>query len=418
MQPLSPDNQPDVKMRHQALVDQLKTRGEIVTPEVEAAFRAVPRHMFLPGIPLEDVYADKVIGTKSIEGRFVSSSSQPAIMAIMLEQLQLRPGQSVLEIGAGTGYNAALMAHIVGETGRVVTIDIDEDIVEGARAHLAAAGFARVQVIQADGATGYPQGAPYDRIILTVSANDILPAWYEQLCPAGVLLLPLAVRGPQVCVAFQRSDDHLESTSVRACGFMSLRGSFAPADDLVQLDPEPGVLFLRIGDTHAVDVEAILRHLESPGRTLALPLKVNRHEALWSISLWLSLHEPGFCNLIATGRAFERNLFPTLFNFSKNSAIAPGLLAEHALSLLTRASQEEADGLDHPLSLAIHSFGPDDTLAQHLANRLLAWEAAGRLSERQLHINAYPGGVTPNLPADTSRSVVVSKQYTQLVCNW
>src|SRR5574339_136221 len=124
---------------NQALADELKSRGWIQTPDVEGAFRAVLRHYFLPGRPLEEVYSDHVIPTKQDpEGQWISSSSQPAIMAIMLEQLGLEPGHRVLEIGAGTGYNAALMAHIVGETGQVVTVDIDDDLVESAREHLTA----------------------------------------------------------------------------------------------------------------------------------------------------------------------------------------------------------------------------------------------------------------------------------------
>ena len=110
----------DANALNQNLVDQLKWKGILTLPEVEAAFRAVPRHLFLPDLPLEEVYQDEAIATKMLDGQFVSSSSQPAIMAIMLEQLQLEAGQRVLEIGAGTGYNAALMAHIVGETGQVV----------------------------------------------------------------------------------------------------------------------------------------------------------------------------------------------------------------------------------------------------------------------------------------------------------
>src|SRR5262249_44045487 len=138
---------------HQALVEKLKTSGCIATPQVEAAFRAVPRHLFLPDVALEKVYADEAIPTKLLEnGQAISSSSQPAIMAIMLEQLALEPGLRVLEIGAGTGFNAALMAQIVGERGQIVTLDIDEDIVAGARAHLAAAGFDTVQVVCGDGA--------------------------------------------------------------------------------------------------------------------------------------------------------------------------------------------------------------------------------------------------------------------------
>jgi protein-L-isoaspartate(D-aspartate) O-methyltransferase len=134
--PLDQNNN-DINVFNQALVDELKSMGCIQTPRVEAAFQAVLRHRFIPEKPLEEVYSDRVILTKQDQnGQWISSSSQPAIMAIMLEQLDLEPGQKVLEIGAGTGYNAALMAHIVGETGQVVTIDIDDDLVEVAQAHL------------------------------------------------------------------------------------------------------------------------------------------------------------------------------------------------------------------------------------------------------------------------------------------
>src|SRR5512146_3300442 len=113
----------------------------LIDPRVEAAFRAVPRHLFLPDLTPEEAYRDEAIPTKRLQtGQIVSSSSQPSIMAIMLEQLALEPGQRVLEIGAGTGYNAALIAHLVGETGHVVSLDIDQDIVDAAWLHLAATG--------------------------------------------------------------------------------------------------------------------------------------------------------------------------------------------------------------------------------------------------------------------------------------
>src|SRR5262245_20506986 len=110
-------------------------------------------------------------------GEVVSSSSQPEIMAIMLEQLDVRPGHRVLEIGAGTGYNAALLAHLVGGTGRVTAVDIDGDIVAAARVHLAAAGISGGQLVCADGWACVPEDGPYDRIVLTVGAHDISPAW-------------------------------------------------------------------------------------------------------------------------------------------------------------------------------------------------------------------------------------------------
>src|SRR2546423_8559820 len=217
------------------LVDGLKAAGCLRTAAVEAAFRAVPRHLFLPDVPVGDVYTDRAFPTKHADGKPISSSSQPAIMAIMLEQLALQPGQRVLEIGAGTGYNAALIAHIVGTGGCVITIDIDDDLVLTARQHLAAAGFDRVDVRGADGGYGHPEGAPYDRIILTASAWDITPAWFAQLAVGGRLVLPLSLRQVQLSVAFERRTDHLESVSVADCGFMPLRGAFAGSERVVPL---------------------------------------------------------------------------------------------------------------------------------------------------------------------------------------
>jgi protein-L-isoaspartate(D-aspartate) O-methyltransferase len=201
----------------QELIGALKAAGVVHDQPVEGAFRSVPRHLFLPGVALEEVYRDQAIVTKRVDGFRVSSSSQPTIMAVMLEQLGVQPGQRVLEIGAGTGYNAALLAHLVGETGQVVTMDIDDDIVQAARRNLLAAGFERVQVISGDGALGHAAGAPYDRIILTVGAWDVAPAWWDRLRPGGRLVLPLALRGPETLARHRlRSGGRSSSECLRA----------------------------------------------------------------------------------------------------------------------------------------------------------------------------------------------------------
>src|SRR5690349_7613317 len=148
-----------------------------VSATVEEAFRVVPRHLFLPGVPLSRAYADEAVAVQAVDGVTTSSASQPSMMAIMLVQLDLHPGHRVLEIGAGTGYNAALMRRLVGPEGRVVAVDIDADLVEGAGRHLAAAGVGGVELVCADGALGHPPGAPYDRIVLTVGSGVVRPEW-------------------------------------------------------------------------------------------------------------------------------------------------------------------------------------------------------------------------------------------------
>lgn len=150
------------------LVETLRARGALHSPAVLEAFARVPRHVFVPEVPVEEAYRDRWIATRRTpDGEVISSSSQPEIMAIMLEQLEVRPGQRVLEIGAGTGYHAALLAHLAGPTGTVTTVDLDPDLADGARRHLAAAGVPGVRVVCGDGWEGWAEGGPWDRIVLT-----------------------------------------------------------------------------------------------------------------------------------------------------------------------------------------------------------------------------------------------------------
>lgn len=213
-----------------ALIEELQRRGALADERIAAAFAAVPRHLFLPGVPPERAYRDEAIITKAHDGINLSSSSQPAMMALMLGQLAVEPGQRILEIGAGTGYNAALLHFLVGARGWVTTIDVDADIVEAARAALAVSGHAEVATILGDGGYGYAPDAPYDRIILTVGADDLLPAWVEQLRPDGILVLPLNLGPEMYSIAFRKlPDGSLISESMTPCGFIRLRGAFASA---------------------------------------------------------------------------------------------------------------------------------------------------------------------------------------------
>jgi protein-L-isoaspartate(D-aspartate) O-methyltransferase len=208
------------------MVERLKLTTP-VSPAVEAALREVPRHLFLPGVDLERVYSGDAIVTRTDDAkRPTSSSSQVAIMAPMLELLELAPGMRVLEIGAGSGYNAALPDAIVGPGGAVATIELESDLAEEARAHLAAAGRERVRVICADGWLGDPDGSVYDRIELTANSADVAPAWSAQLVDRGILVMPLRFRsnGGQAVVALRKEGAGFRSTRCVMGGFMEMRG--------------------------------------------------------------------------------------------------------------------------------------------------------------------------------------------------
>lgn len=222
------ENDAAIRLRN-TMADHLKREGLLTDAAIEAAFRTVPRHVFAPHASLWLAYTDQALPLKREGSEWLSSISQPAMIAMMLGQLELHAGDNVLEIGAGAGYNAALMAHLIGDSGHVTTLDIDDDLVRFARSRLLKAGVMNVDVICADGALGDAAHAPYDRIILTVGASDIAPAWREQLKPRGRLVLPIdfAGVGMQFSIAFDKLDDHLAGRSFLPCGFIRLRGALA-----------------------------------------------------------------------------------------------------------------------------------------------------------------------------------------------
>jgi len=192
----------------------------------------------------------------------------------------VEPEQRVLEIGAGSGYNAALLAELVGSQGHVVTLDFDEDLSESACTHLDQAGVPGVEVRRADGAEGSPPGAPYDRLIVTASADDLSPAWLDQLVEGGRLVIPLSLAGPiQFSIAFVRQGPTLVSKSLSFCGFMPLRGEMArPGRGPDNGDPAPA-------------------WLADPDSGRWCGFEVPAGDARAGFETWLAMTEPGYVRL-------------------------------------------------------------------------------------------------------------------------
>lgn len=398
-----------------ALVQHLKNSGLLPDPRIEAAFREVPRHLFLPGVPFETAYADDAIPIKRQAGIPISSSSQPAVMAVMLDQLCLQSGDRVLEIGAGTGYNAALMAQLVTLTGRVVTVDIDEDLVEGARANLSAGGFEHVQVVCRDGAEGFPDEAPYDRIILTVGAWDIAPAWIDQLRPGGRLVLPLALNGIiQKLVAFEREDDHLVSVSVRDGGFMPLRGALAFPPTLVPLEPEAG-LFMALAQPRVVEAQQMRTMLSGPYTNWETAVEVRQEDLEIGLFFWLTIGNPTACGIIARGSDAEQPAIPFPLTRGRDFRATIGLLEDDGLAILANAARpaEQDQGVD--LRLVVRGFGRNQQPAQRLIELLRAWEAAGRPSSAGLRLRIYPRDAGPDAPHE---GLMIDKPASRIVLDW
>jgi protein-L-isoaspartate(D-aspartate) O-methyltransferase len=208
----------DTKMLRSALVTTLTGKGILTSAVCRRAFLRVPRHRFVPNIPVAAAYLDIPVWTRVREGQggteVLSSLSGPRIVAVNLRQLQLRSGLRILEVGAGTGYNAALMAEIVGAE-NVTSVDLDAEIAAEARAHLDETGYYDVLVDAADGWNGYPARAPYDRIILTVGAQDLAPACVDQLRESGVLVAWLSFRCVQLSLAFRKRKGVLVSEPMK-----------------------------------------------------------------------------------------------------------------------------------------------------------------------------------------------------------
>ncbi|MDH6518993.1 protein-L-isoaspartate(D-aspartate) O-methyltransferase [Streptomyces sp. SAI-135] len=228
-----------------ALVREIDASGAwAADPAWREAFEAVPRHLFVPyyyvGVMggyerrwgespdprtrekwVRGAYADAPLATRLRDGELVSSSSQPSLMAMMLAELRVRDGDRVLEIGAGTGYNAALLAHRLGDDS-VTTVDLEPEITEAARRHLAAAGYHPV-VVTGDGARGVPERAPFDRIIATCALASVPTAWPAQCRPGARILSPLATG---LIVLTVRDAGHAEGRFLHTPAyFVPLRGA-------------------------------------------------------------------------------------------------------------------------------------------------------------------------------------------------
>ncbi|HZA21085.1 MAG TPA: protein-L-isoaspartate O-methyltransferase [Dehalococcoidia bacterium] len=190
----------------------LDSQNQIKSPAVRQAFRAVPRHLFIAGgvaymdsdseagpgewvlrkVNQEEIYSDEPLVVKLRDGVSAVSCSAPSVVAQMLDNLDLEPGQKVLEVGTGTGWTAALIAHIVGGTGSMCSVEIDGEYAAQAKETLQSLslprGMGNVKVIHGDGSYGYGADAPYDRAIVHSSAPWIPRAWQDQLKAGGLLL--------------------------------------------------------------------------------------------------------------------------------------------------------------------------------------------------------------------------------------
>ncbi len=379
------DSHDNIEQRRDTLVRDIQESGVALSPAVAEAIRAVPRHLFVPGVFPEIVYRDVEIVTRRDKfGVPVARSTRPSIMGLMLTAADVQPGHNVLEIGTGTGYNTALLAELVKPGGHVTTIELDPEIADAADSHLERAGTTDVALMVADGAAGHAAGGPYDRIVSTACVWDIPAAWVEQLKTDGLLITPLGFGTIQIGAALRRlPGGALESVSLFTPAFLPLRGQAAGPQRNTTV---PGsALHISFVETQALDEMRIHTLLSSDHEIAQLPLEVDRHN-LGQFSYYLLFRQPPGYALI-TYRVEE-------------GMVAFGL-THFGWGIISPASACLVPFGDNPV---VHTFGGADAYLT-LAELAREWSASGQpgLAEYRLNITpvAQPAFAPPDAAAMT-----------------
>lgn len=202
------------------LVNTLLKERYIKSEQVKQAFLSVPRESFIPPRFRDYAYVDSPLDIGN--GQTISA---PHMIAIMCEALDIKHGQKILEIGTGSGYHAAIVAQIVGKTGKVYTIERFDSLAEKAKENLTRTGITNVIIEVGDGSCGLPLYQPYDRIYVTCAAPSAPPPLLEQLMDPGKLLVPI---GDMYCelTLFEKKKKKIVSQRLGGCMFVPLIGKY------------------------------------------------------------------------------------------------------------------------------------------------------------------------------------------------
>ena len=228
-----------------------------------------------------------MVTQRAPDGSSASSASSPNLVAQMLEQLRAEPGNAVLEIGAATGFNAALLSSLTGPGGKVVTIEYDPGLADQAAANLHRAvppgpGHRR------DGALGHQEQGPYDRIIVTAEATDITAAWWDQLNPVDSrIVVPVRLHGSGLTRSLglrRTGPGTMVADSAYVCGFVAMRGSGEQAEQQIRLDAGAA---LKVDVADQPDAAALSRVLHSQPDQRWTGIRVRDDEPTAHLDLWL-----------------------------------------------------------------------------------------------------------------------------------
>lgn len=390
------------------MVRELIEVDAVRSPHVVAAFRKVPRHLATPELDLATAYQTEfaAITKKDADGVAISSVSAARIQAMQIEQADLRSGMRVLEIGSG-GVNAAYLAEIVGPEGLVVTVDIDHDVTARAEKFLAETGYdQRVRVVTADGEYGVADHAPYDRVLVTVQAADIPPAWTEQLVDGGRIVVPLRMRGMTRTVALVHHGDQLLSDSVELCGFVPMQGVGENRVRLVLLhDAEGEEVGLRLDGHPEPDADGLRAALRSPSVKAWSGVTLAGDESSEHLDMWLTTALDNLPLLAATPAARERGLVA-----SASPLGVPTLVDGDSFAYRTVRRTENPDRFE----LGAIGHGPQgQKVAERLVEEIQVWDREHR-SDRariEIHPTGAPDGQLPS-------GRVVDRPHTRVLITW
>lgn len=203
--------------RHEMVVRQLRGRG-IRSERVLNAMDSVSRHLFVPLEKKSSAYADEPLAIGERQ-----TISQPYMVAAMAEALLLDGAEHLLEVGAGSGYQAAVLSLLVHE---VIAVESQSVLAFSARERLARLGYSNVRVEEGDGSMGWPIGAPYDAILVTAAAPSVPPPLFDQLADGGRLVIPVGSMDKQELMRIVKRDGRSAQQSLLACQFVPLLGRF------------------------------------------------------------------------------------------------------------------------------------------------------------------------------------------------
>ncbi|GGW04103.1 MULTISPECIES: methyltransferase, FxLD system [Streptomyces] len=399
----------DPHQHREALSQRLVDSGHLRSRGAIDAFRTTDRHAFLPDVDLENAYKEDAVPIKHDEhGEMISCISAPSIVATQLEQLGAQPGHKVLEAGAATGYNAALLGKIVSPGGQVWTLDVDQDLVAGAGKHLADAGIDNATAVMADGAAGLPEHAPYDRIIFTVGAGDVPVKILDQLAPGGRLVLPMRIRGSiSRSFAFERDGETWKTVSCEMATFIPLRKGVC--DDVYTLVPMAGDGNVRLEtfSEQDVDRDALRTVLDHQQTKLYTGVKFRQGSAWEWLYLYLACVLPNGLSRLPG----QRPGFTPHFGWGSMAALDGGSLA-----YLTIREGEDTEGRYWEIGVIGHGEAGTD-LAERVVDEIRAWDATGGNDAPEPGFRMAVADSRDRLASSDPR-FVVDKPYSRLVIDW